>query len=133
VIDLDRAEDLHQSTTPGPWDIQPHGHIRKGCKCMSCEAFTGWELRHVLTCEEVAIKGNPDPGAGSEWPPGDTCDSDVLRYEDAAFIVEAHRLWSAMCSELRAAREVINDVRPHAHLLPNARVSLAAYDRAVGS
>jgi hypothetical protein len=75
-LDLDKAEDLHQSTTPGPWAAVPPRRL-------------GGNTPIVATDEVDSDRWILD----ACWP------------TDAEFVVHAHRLWSVMCSELRAARD----------------------------
>jgi hypothetical protein len=79
-IDLDAAEDLHQSTTPGPWRAE-----HDSCDCDTPCDHAIWIYRIDPLGESVG-----------DWPEA-----------DVKFVVEAHRQWPALVAWLRAAGERI--------------------------
>lgn len=101
-VDLDALEQLTDKATSGPWELHCHGHIESGCRCMSCYACTGWTLRHMPSCDDVAAlwdeaeRGQPEPGV--------SCDSDVFIYDDARFIAAAREAIPALIAEVRELR-----------------------------
>jgi hypothetical protein len=128
-VDLDRLEDLHQSTTPGPWwdspvKAAPGGHTIRGgpSDWRGFDGSLGGDTRPIA---RIALALAEDGGSINE--------SDA----DAEFIVEAHRVMPGLVAELRAAREVVNRL-PRTPCLfcgwgdHNPGCPLAAYDQAIG-
>jgi hypothetical protein len=112
---IEQLADLHQSTTPGPWEPVDLRHQQGG----QIRIFPG---RGVYLANVIGRL----PNAGN----------------DAQFIVESHRLWPQLLSELEAARKVVAVARAHvraeeldssmgAATWSDLRDALAGYDRAV--
>jgi hypothetical protein len=119
-VDLEQLEDLHQSTTPGPWWDSPvktapgHHTIRGGPDdWRGFDGSLGGDRRPIARiAPALAEDGTP------------TTEHDA----DAAFMVEAHRLLPALISELRAAREARDDlVRLRDDLDASDLFAVAAY------
>jgi hypothetical protein len=112
---IEQLADLHQSTTPGPWAPVDLRHQRGG----QIRIFPG---RGVYLANVIGRLPNAS--------------------NDARFIVEAHRLWPRLLSELDAGRTVVAVGRSHvraeeldssmgAATWSDLRDAIAVYDRAV--
>jgi hypothetical protein len=115
-VDLDALEQLADKATSGPWELHYHGHIESGCRCMSCYACTGWTLRHMRSCDDVAALWDEAERGQSE--PGVSCDSDVFIYDDARFIAAAREAIPALITELRDLRAALVELAPARAAIP---------------
>jgi hypothetical protein len=101
---LAQIREREQAATPGPWDSFPHSHIQEGCRCLSCQVTTGWELRHQLDCEEMPLR---EPGV----IPADRCESSVFTFEDAEFAAHARTDVPDLLDEIDRVRPMLRDLR----------------------
>lgn len=90
MIDLDKLESLHQSTTPGPWT-----HVKDGPMFMGT---ADW-----VEGSTVEIRGR----AYREWPNN----YEPLVEADIAWIVAAHEAFPALLQELKDLRELRDYIR----------------------
>jgi hypothetical protein len=120
--DLDRLADLHQGTTPGPWYQfgWPWFEDELGVLAGSNDPHVATFVADLTPLDALLDPLDDEDGKWAKNP------------NDAEFIVEMHRLLPRLATELRAAREVVNQARlqsrPHARL----RKALTAHDQAVG-
>jgi hypothetical protein len=97
TLDLDKLENLHQSTTPGPWKVrQPPDGARA---CLGMKGFIEAPRIKPEDAHKIEILGEDT----TLYP---------TRDEDMAWIVAAHEAFPAMLAEiarLRAAVDNLND------------------------
>lgn len=61
------------------WTVSPHEHMEQGCRCLSCNETTGWEMSnhlHSTFCDEQE----------TERPLYDQCLQELFTYEEAKAI-----------------------------------------------
>ncbi len=117
LVDLGAVAKRVDAASPGPWTAEPHGHMRKGCRCISCTAITGWYIDHreALDCEDSAARDDAAKRASSweEWPPGEVCTTPVLTYADADFGARAREDVPALLDENLRMRDLLSYLALH--------------------
>lgn len=96
---LEELIKLGEKATPAPWAYDSYGVLEKGCKCGSCTETVGWELEYKapLFCPEEV-----DPDL-KDLP-------DLLKFEDADFIIEARKYWLPLLQEVQQLRKDITSL-----------------------
>lgn len=79
-----------EAASEGPWDVDCHYHLEKGCRCLSCgDNATGWfmETPSTLDCEDRSLRMYP---TDEERDRHEHCtDGPFVSYEDADFAAHA--------------------------------------------
>lgn len=86
---------LLAAATPGPWDTDPHAHLEKGCRCLSChDSATVTLTTNMLDCQDI-------PGSDDQT----RCEQSGYTWADAELIVWMRNSLPALLAETEQLRE----------------------------
>jgi hypothetical protein len=87
---------LHALATADPWRIDPHSHMQRDCRCLSChDDATVWHTTNMLDCDDV-----PVPDGGDQ----ERCDQVGYSLADAELITRMRNNLPALLDALEAAQ-----------------------------
>jgi hypothetical protein len=81
-----------RAASDGPWDVDCHSHVARGCRCLSCrDNPTGWYLDTPTTmdCVDFVAKLGPDAKNDFGREVKSCEDGPYVSFEDADFAAHA--------------------------------------------
>ncbi|MEV6432611.1 hypothetical protein [Nocardia sp. NPDC051463] len=92
---------LLAAATPGPWDVDPHAHREKGCRCLCChDDATVTQTTNMLSCDDFPVPDGRDQ---------ERCEQAGYSYPDAELIVWMRNNLPGLLDELETWRSLARD------------------------
>lgn len=102
------GRNLLEAATSAPWQNDPHAHLERGCRCLSCHGpATVWQTSNMLACSDIE--------------PDHRCDELGHTYADAELIVHMRNTYSELLDKLDTALIRVNQLEGDARLASACR------------